>query len=602
MFRPLLILPAACLLTAAVGNVAPAVAQDTPPITPPATTSAPIVDIRRVQISETRGIKRDQVAAVAARVAVGKPGDNATVNATAAAVVALYKEKGFAAARVIETEVSPDGTLHLTVAEGGIARILIVGNRRTRSSTILKVISTRPGDLYREGAIREDRKRLSRLGIFNDVSLSARARGLDGGDADLPPVIAEETTEKPKKDAEKNDKDDTEKAQIPKPNAQPDNSENPENPENPGNKPQKPPRPPYIVEAAIPLTDELGMVDLVVKVNESTTANLAATLGYADGTGALGYVDASEMNLAGTGQRVAIQWQRSARTTIDGNGNVRADNARSAFGIIYDMPALGTKSIAYGIEAYDKNTVFLPFFSGGQETIRSYERRRGARAHVGRQLFSGFSVYALARRDEVGYDAIPDRLNPPLEPVFTANGIVGALGLELVADRRDTADNPSRGFLHSFTYENASGVLGGNRNFQQMSLDLRQYAPLPSRRPGSVFALRLMGGTSSGDLPLSEQFFLGGYDLLRGYDLFSIRGDRMVLATAEARIPIGQGLQGVLFTDAGNAWQPGTRMTMSNLKAGVGAGIRFLSPIGPIRLDAAYGSRFQTYISLGQSF
>jgi outer membrane translocation and assembly module TamA len=38
------------------------------------------------------------------------------------------------------------------------------------------------------------------------------------------------------------------------------------------------------------------------------------------------------------------------------------------------------------------------------------------------------------------------------------------------------------------------------------------------------------------------------------------------------------------------------------MKASVGAGLRFLTPIGPIRLDLAYGSRLQTYVSLGQSY
>ena len=103
-------------------------------------------------------------------------------------------------------------------------------------------------------------------------------------------------------------------------------------------------------------------------------------------------------------------------------------------------------------------------------------------------------------------------------------------------------------------------------------------------------------------MPLSEQFFLGGFDMLRGYDLFSVRGDRMFLATTEVRVPMGNGLQGVVFTEVGNAWKPETDLSLSGLRSSFGIGLRFLSPIGPIRLDAAYGSRFQTYISLGQSF
>jgi outer membrane translocation and assembly module TamA len=119
-----------------------------------------------------------------------------------------------------------------------------------------------------------------------------------------------------------------------------------------------------------------------------------------------------------------------------------------------------------------------------------------------------------------------------------------------------------------------------------------------------VFAVRLLGGsaTGGGRVPLSEQFFLGGYELLRGYDLYSIRGDRMLLASAEARIPLSAGVQGALFADAGNAWAPGARASLSDLRAGVGIGLRFLTPIGPLRLDAAYGNELKTYVSLGQAY
>jgi outer membrane protein insertion porin family len=114
--------------------------------------------------------------------------------------------------------------------------------------------------------------------------------------------------------------------------------------------------------------------------------------------------------------------------------------------------------------------------------------------------------------------------------------------------------------------------------------------------------MRLLGGFSQGDVPLSEQFFLGGFDLLRGYDLFSIRGERAALGVVETRLPLGEGLQGVIFSEVGGAWQQANRFSFNNFRASAGVGIRFLSPIGPIRLDAAYGSRLFTYISLGQSF
>ena len=160
-----------------------------------------------------------------------------------------------------------------------------------------------------------------------------------------------------------------------------------------------------------------------------------------------------------------------------------------------------------------------------------------------------------------------------------------------------------RGALNRLRFESAGSVLGGNRNFTQTSLDLRRYSAVHfPKKPGSVFAMRLLGGTSTGDVPLSEQFFLGGFDLLRGYEFFSVRGDKMVLGSAEVRVPLGADTSGVLFVDAGNAWLPGQSVSASGAKVSGGVGLRFQSPLGPIRFDFALGNRSRTYISLGQSF
>ncbi len=142
----------------------------------------------------------------------------------------------------------------------------------------------------------------------------------------------------------------------------------------------------------------------------------------------------------------------------------------------------------------------------------------------------------------------------------------------------------------------------GRGRSRGISADLRSYAPLGNRPQSPILALRLLGGRVDDNAPLSEQFWLGGYELLRGYDLFSIRGSRMLLSSTELRVPLGPGFQGVVFTDIGNAFRPGDAVRFGNLKGSGGLGLRFLTPIGPIRLDVAYGNQIQTYVSLGQSY
>lgn len=526
MNRALLALPCALLaVLTAPAEAQEARASEAQEARAPGSRSA--APIRRIVVSGARSVPEAAVAQAAARV-VGQAGDAAAVRAAADAVAAEYQRRGFPVAQVVATDLAPDGTLTLTVAEGVVRRIVVVGNRKTRAATVRAALETRPGAVYQTDRLAADRDRLARLGIFEDVVIAPDLQ-------DAPPGTPE---------------------------------------------------------------DQVGQVDVVVRVKERRTGNVSAALGFGDRNGLFGYIDLSEQNLAGTAQRVSAQWQRWAQTRVEDDGSLTEEEARSAFRISYLAPLLARGRLAFGVDVYDKNTIFQPLFAGDDESLRSYERRRGATVRVGRALRRGLFVFLTGRSDEVGYDPIPFRLDPPLAELARADGRVNALGVEATLDGRDAAENPRRGFLWTARYETA----GGDFSFGQATLDARQYLPLTGGTRGPVLALRALGGASTGTVPLPEQFWIGGYDLLRGYDLYSVRGDRLLLTSAELRLPLGEGLQAALFVDYGHAWEPDRRLSLADMQAGIGVGLRFLTPIGPIRLDAAYGDGLKTYISLGQVY
>jgi outer membrane protein assembly factor BamA len=509
----------------------------------------------------------------------------AAQSAALEAVRALYRTKGYLMAQVTDAEIQNDNVLTLQIAEGVIRSVIIRGNRKTREGVIRHALSIRSGDVYQEGRVNDERKRLSRLGIFADIAIAPRVPGID-----IPPVDDDDTGNKTSQISSNKSGKEGEKAEG--------TIVTPPVSESPSISPAP----------LIPTSEEIeiGAIDLVVSVKETDTASVQASIGYADGAGAVGFVDLSERNLLGTGQQAQILWQRTVQVDFRSDGSVRSRDARSAFALGYSYPSLNRNDTAFGIQVYDSNTVLLPLFGGVQETLRTYEKRRGARARIGRELTPKLNGFITARRDEIGYDNIPNSLFPPFGEWQSSFGMVGALGVNLIADGRDSSDFPNNGYRASLLYENSSHIFGGNLPFSQIEGDWRQYIALKKRpqdngrneNPVPVLAARVMGGYSQGDVPLQEQFYLGGYELLRGYDLFAYSGRNMLLATAELRFPISSGLQVVAFTDYGGAWDPSPR----RLRASVGAGLRFATPIGPIRLDAAYGTRLQTYISLGQSF
>jgi translocation and assembly module TamA len=160
-------------------------------------------------------------------------------------------------------------------------------------------------------------------------------------------------------------------------------------------------------------------------------------------------------------------------------------------------------------------------------------------------------------------------------------------------------------------------------------LDLHdlKFNPDPGR---SVIALRALGGLAQGagqySLPPDQRFYAGGSGTIRGYkyqavgptfpDGNPIGGTAINAGTLEFRQRIGRSLGFAVFTDAGQVSQNVNPLD-STLRFGAGAGVRYYTPIGPIRLDVALpinrrksklppynyiDDAFEIYIGLGQAF
>ena len=124
------------------------------------------------------------------------------------------------------------------------------------------------------------------------------------------------------------------------------------------------------------------------------------------------------------------------------------------------------------------------------------------------------------------------------------------------------------------------------------------------------------------DLPASERFFAGGDTTVRGFSLdrlgtdatinssgFPIGGNGLIVLNAEIRAAVIGGIGAVGFLDAGNVFPRATDLDFGELRAAAGVGIRYQSPLGPIRIDLGFKldrreleRRSELHISLGQAF
>ena len=197
------------------------------------------------------------------------------------------------------------------------------------------------------------------------------------------------------------------------------------------------------------------------------------------------------------------------------------------------------------------------------------------------------------------------------------SGSTSSLRLSLTYDKRDNRLYPTKGMLLFGSAEVAPSWLGGSFNFARLQAYSRFYFPLPL---GMVFKMQFTVGyivelNSSNQLPISEQYLIGGIATLRGYFLNSIsptllvgtgaRGDfyasyfttggnKEFIANFELEIPIipKAGVRGVIFYDAGNVYavnqnffqDPQYRLPLGLFQA-VGFGFRWFSPVGPLRFE-----------------
>lgn len=167
---------------------------------------------------------------------------------------------------------------------------------------------------------------------------------------------------------------------------------------------------------------------------------------------------------------------------------------------------------------------------------------------------------------------------------------------------RDTTDDfmfPSKGSKNSATIAYTGGILQGDNSFTRYEMRSALFFPLPAE---TVFGLYGKGGYLQGnegkEVPIYERYVLGGiYTPLRGLRDVGVRdtlsgdvigGLTMLSFSAEFIFPLikNAGMKGVLFYDTGNAWESGYHI--NDLRQTAGAGIRWYSPIGPLRLEWGY--------------
>ena len=252
------------------------------------------------------------------------------------------------------------------------------------------------------------------------------------------------------------------------------------------------------------------------------------------------------------------------------------------------------------------------------------------------------------------------KINPLLIPLASQPANMGMLAANIIQDRRDDPTDAHRGIYNSADVGVVERYFGGNKNFTRLLLRNSYYKTVftddviaSNTEFGWIHTFSRPTGVDPLDyVPIPEHFFGGGADSMRGFPFneagprdpvtgFPLGGNALFFHSTEFRFPlIGDNIGGVFFHDMGNVYTDlrsiSFRVHQNSLTDfdymvhAVGFGIRYRTPLGPVRADFAYSinppsfhglegtyqqllfggatpttrsvSHFQFFISIGQAF
>ncbi len=315
-------------------------------------------------------------------------------------------------------------------------------------------------------------------------------------------------------------------------------------------------------------------MNLKITVKERPTGTFGLGAGYSTQDRLVGMAEISQNNLFGRGQQVKVQ------------GIIGAISHR--FRASFTEPYLFDRPLGFGIDAYN-----------WQRDYDEYTRiSTGGNLRLSHPLKWKYTrVFWMYRYEYVKLQNLAPNPSPIIVEASKLHN-TSATSLTLRRDSRDSLFAPTKGSDNSIGVEMAG--LGGDVAFMRYIAESGWYFPLKWGTVGVLHArVGYMSRLNWGQMPVYEKFYLGGIDSIRGFKYADISprdpvtnerigGDKFIQLNAEYRFPLYKklGLMGTVFFDAGNVY--GANMVGPFLRPTAGFGMRWFSPMGPLRVEWGY--------------
>lgn len=329
-----------------------------------------------------------------------------------------------------------------------------------------------------------------------------------------------------------------------------------------------------------PTSDKTKM-DLIVEVKEKPTGAFSIGGGYSSVDNLMFMAEISQKNFMGRGQNMALQAAISSRS--------------ARYNLGFTEPHFYDTKLLVGVDLYNWEREYDTYTKDSAGFGLRFGYPIWGKWHMSTSY--GFDDTELTDVDLVNADpSIIESLN-----IHTTSFVT--LGFS-----RDTRNNlyvTTKGSLNTIRAEYAGGFLGGDSQYTKLEGSTSWFFP-GFFFDDTAFHYKIAAGqvweNEVDKLPDFEKFYLGGINSIRGFPSRTVAVDRstpsnpdykvggkiMWYTNIEYHFPLIKdgGLRGIVFYDAGNVYD--NDWDFHDLKKSVGVGVRWISPMGPLRLEWAY--------------
>lgn len=297
----------------------------------------------------------------------------------------------------------------------------------------------------------------------------------------------------------------------------------------------------------------------------------------------------SRLNFFGLGQTLSLQ--------------TRVSNLQQRALVSYYIPQFKGRD--------NWNLTLTTLFDDSRD-VRTFAARRVEESiQLGQRISRAVTFQYRFTYRNVFVDPLSVKITPELIPLLSQSVRDGVLGGSFIQDRRDDPTDARRGIYNTVDLGLSLKAFGSESEFTRINARNATYhrltRDLTFARSTSFGWIERLGGLP--DIPLPERFFSGGASSMRAFPDnqagprdpttgFPFGGKALLMNSLELRFPlIGDNVGGVLFHDAGNVYSSVSdisfRFRQRNLQdfnymvQSVGFGIRYRTPIGPIRVDVS---------------